>query len=171
MKNRSYLVIVLLLLFMLTLGYAATNSDIKESIKGSRWSVPIKNIRVDDNSTAVGKIVDDNLDEGNLTYNTNIEKPGDFYGFKADIVNDGTIDAKIDSINVAGLLERHKRYLEYTVTYQDGTEIKINDIIKANTKKTVYVKLRMKEDIEAEDLPNEEEQIDLSLQINLVSAR
>lgn len=171
MKNRNYLIIILLLLFMITLGYAASNSDIKIKVNGNKWSVPIKNIKVDDNSSAVGKIVDEDIDEGNLTYNTNIEKPGDFYGFSADIVNDGTIDAKIGSINLDGLSERHKRYLEYTVSYLDGTEIKINDIIKANTKKTVYVKLCMKEDINAEDLPDTDEKIDLSLQINLVEAR
>ena len=66
------------------------------------------------------------------------------------------------------LNEEQKRYLVYTVTYENGEEIKAGDILKSNDKKTLKIKVEFKYDITEEDLPKEKQNIDLTFDINMV---
>ena len=66
------------------------------------------------------------------------------------------------------LTKEQQRYLTYTVTYEDGQEIKTDDILRANDKVTLKVRVEFKFDITEEDLPKEEQNIGLDFNITMI---
>jgi len=85
--------------------------------------------------------------------------------FDADIVNKGGIDAKIYDIINNGLSDSQKKYMEYTIKYKNGDEIKKDDTLLAGQRKTITIWLKYKDDLEKEDLPDEDEVLKLKYQI------
>ena len=55
-----------------------------------------------------------------------------------------------------------------TVTYDDGTEIKVGDTLNKNNKKQLKVYLQFKEDVNPDDLPDGGELITLSYKLEYV---
>lgn len=86
-----------------------------------------------------------------------MKKPGDTYSFTATYNNNGTLDAKIESINNSELTTRQAEYLEYTVKYQDGSVPTINDLLEHGKSVTLVITVKYKNDIEKEKLPTAEE--------------
>ena len=52
-----------------------------------------------------------------ITYSINLELPGEYYDFTVDVVNKGTMDAKVSEVNNNQLTEEQQKYLSYQVTY------------------------------------------------------
>ncbi|MBR2827909.1 MAG: hypothetical protein IKE70_01585, partial [Bacilli bacterium] len=99
-REKKFALVILLL--MVTVGYALLSTNVKlkgtSKIKDARWDIHLDNIKVKEKS--VGAEKEATIDETKLgvEYEVNLDTPGDFYEFNVDIVNDGTIDAMIDSI-------------------------------------------------------------------------
>lgn len=103
-----------------------------------------------------------------LDYNIVFNTPGEYYLLNFDLVNDSNIDVRINSINNDSLTDRQKKYLEYSIYYDDGRIVKENDIIKAKSKKVLKIAIYFKEDIEIEDLPENNEVVNLNLDVNIM---
>ncbi len=127
------LFILLLILLLVTIGYAALTTTLK--ITGQAqvtkqswnvyWDTPIvKEGSVTD--TAPTRTNDQN-DPANtkLTWSIELNVPGDYYEFMVDAVNAGSIDAMITGITntVSPALPN---YIQYSVTYDDGNAIANN---------------------------------------------
>lgn len=171
--KKELLAIALSFLAVTTMGYSLINNDFDLSnvvnIHKNTFSVPLENVKVDEENTTLDeKNIEIIQTDDSLYYSVNLEKPGDTYAFDIDIANNGTIDAVIENISVGKLTASQEKYLEYKVTYKDGSEIKNGDIIEAHTTKTIHISISMKEDINAEDLPTENENLDLGLEINII---
>ena len=66
------------------------------------------------------------------TYNITLAKPGDYYEFTIDVVNEGTIDAKLNGITLSSLSEAAAPYVSYTVYYNDTPYTATTDLSSSN---------------------------------------
>ena len=148
--------VVLVSIFSLTIAYAALSVTLNitgnAEVVASTWDIHFDNPKVRSGS------VHNNLPtiSGNtLSFSSNLVDPGDFYEFTVDVVNDGSIDAMIDSISVTPVLtDSQKKYLRYEVTYQNGESISSKQLLKKNTSMPIKVRVEFRNDIPVSDLPS-----------------
>lgn len=172
-KNNLWKHLVYLLLLFLTIGFAylSTNLSINgtANFKGNTWDIHFANVLVSSDSvTADQPTLTNGATE--LSFNVNLQKPGDKYEFTVDVVNAGTIDAMIDTINRTTLTGEAANYAELSFTYANGREIKKRDLLEYNSSKTIKVIVSFKENIDEEDLPSTDKGIDVELEIEYVQA-
>ena len=140
----KWIFVLLFILFGMGIGYAAISTtltiDGTSDIDSARWSIYFDNVQVTSGSVTADlpAITDDTT----VSFSANLENPGDFYEFTVDIINDGTLDAKLNEINVLPVLTSEEtNYFRYTVLYLDGSEISPNDSLKANTQETLLIRV------------------------------
>ena len=144
--------------------YAYSNGLIKSNEK-EVFNIHYTNVN---SSSENGKVyLEGNSD---IYFECDLKQPGDTFEFTVDMVNESNKDAKVDEKYITELTDKQQRYLKYTVTYEDGTEINKDDILKSNETKTLKVKVEFLFDITEEDLPTEKENLDLSFNITMVEA-
>lgn len=134
-KTKNILLIVLIVaVISMTVVYAAfsTTLSIKSSAKVSatKWDIHFENLTLVPNSGSntgtvirAAQILDNTTQIGNLI--VDLKKPGDFVSYTFDIVNDGDINAKLNSIvlatpNCGGNTQACSK-LEYNVKYTSNS--------------------------------------------------
>lgn len=58
------------------------------------------------------------ITDDSIAYSVKLEKPGDFYLFQIDVINDGQINAILDSIKMTELSAEEEEYVNYTVSFE-----------------------------------------------------
>ncbi len=142
-----------------TANVSAISFDVHfENIVETTKSVkPISKATISDNST--------------VSFNVKLLKPGDFYEFKVDVKNDGGIDAMINSIvKTPNLTPEQAKYLEYTAVYSDGGIIEPKDKLSVDQSKTILIRVKYKQDLNASDLPSNVDSFNLAYTLNFVQA-
>lgn len=104
-----------------------------------------------------------------INFGVNLDKPGNKYAFTVDVKNEGSIDGKLAYINIEGL-DNTSNYLDYSITYDDGVEIKQGDALRFNGKETIKVYLEFKKDITPADLLNNDANLNLTLDLKYEQA-
>ena len=174
MRYRKKKVIIILIILFISIGFAYLSTQLSiiglSSVQGNKWDVHFENVQVNRGSVAAElPVIDTN--KTRVYYSCSLRVPGDYYQFTVDAKNDGTIDAMVDSVVKTNLSNNQLKYLDYSVTYVNGTEINNEDIIKAGKKVTYVIRVSYKKDLSASDLPTfESEQLNLSLEINYVQS-
>ncbi len=164
-KRKNYLLILLLLfiiiiLLLVTATYTF-NSKIIDIVgftgvyKEANWKIDFDNISMD----REGSIYVEEIKASNTSikdFDITFIKPGDGFTIKLDVVNNGTIDAKLDVYKVADInclyedntsaLDYCDKYVDYSIMYIDGSPIKKGDVLKEGEKRTVVFKMKYKED-------------------------
>ena len=168
-RKRQGLAFALIIGLSVGFAYLSTSLNILGSTTVARtsWDVHFENVQVNEASVyAEEPQIDEN--ETTVSYNVHLDLPGDFYEFRVDAVNDGTIDAMIETFTSTEISSRVAQYLSYSVTYSDGGEIKQNDILKAKTSTTYKVRVEFLKDIEASDLDENGVDLELSFGVEYV---
>ena len=154
-KNSIFLVIgILLVVGIITVGYAALQATLEingdASIGGATWDIHFENIESTAASTVDPTVepTASGTDTTTLEYEVSLPKPGDVYQFTAEIVNDGSIDAKLRSLDKEG---NNLDYVVYDITYTGGRQIREDDILEAGDRVTVIVTIRYDKDLVDED--------------------
>ena len=139
--RRKILAVAMIALLLISVGYAALETNLRingtANIAATSWNVYFTNIQTTEGSvtpTVAPTVSGTNTTQ--LNYTITLNKPGDFYEFTVDVVNGGTINAKIadNGISNTALTQTQDTYVNYTVTYADGTEISAGDkLAKAGT--------------------------------------
>ena len=164
-------IILILLVVCLGMGYAYINSDLNingtANINSANWDVHWSNIQVTTGSVSGSNVVTQpTISNGTtVTYSVILSIPGDYYEFTVDAVNGGAIDAMIDSMEfkVNGVTATNTpEYLNYSVTYSDGTPLAENHELKANTTETYRIRVEYNTDIELDQIPAANQTILLS---------
>ena len=174
-KNKSiYVILVILVLLGVSLGYAAINRTLNiignSEVKQNTWDIHFENIQVKKGSVEATKPIINNINLS-IEFNFLLNLPGDFYEFTVDVVNDGTIDAMIDSVNkTPELSSEQKKYLNYIVEYQNGEQISSNQLVKSKEFVRLKVRVEYKTDITEFDLPITEQSLSLGFVVNYVQA-
>ena len=159
------LCIILISVLSLTVVYAALSVTLNitgaAQVLDASWNVHFSNIKVNPASVPISpKIVDSNK----ITFNADLEDPGDFYKFTVDIVNDGSIDAMIDSIiTTPELTSDQKKYLKFEIEYTDGQSINTKQKLKSKETKTISILFSFRRDISVNDLPTTEANFDVGM--------
>lgn len=172
-KKRTFLFLFLIIMLLgISLAYSFLSVSIGyngiSTISAATWDVHFANIVVDSGSvTAITPVTISETDTTTINFTAQLNKPGDYYEFTVDIVNNGTINATIDSIVMLPDIS-NKKYLKYTATYSDGNAIAKDDLLLANTKKTINVSMRYEECESDTDYPAELTQHDINFTLNYV---
>ena len=177
-KRRTKYLLLLLILFI-SVGYAILQSNLSiigtTAIQDSKWDIHWNNVVITEGSVSTSNADKATIDNTKTTVNYNIvlDKPGDFYEFTVDAVNEGTIDGMIDVIssklnNVE--ITTLPAYLNYSITYSDGVPLQTNQELKANSSETYKVRIEYKRDIEANQLPETTQTLNLSFSVTYKQA-
>ena len=182
-KNNMFLILFIMILG-LGLGYALLSQDLTingiTKVKGNNWSIHFDNVQISSGSvtlsTGDSAAEIDSNDDTIVNYTITLRKPGDFYEFTVDVVNDGTVDGMIGEIisklnnTVISTTNPVPSYLDYSVTYSDGTTIAPNHLLAANTSETYKVRVEFKRDIEESDLPTTDQTNTFSFGVSYVQS-
>ena len=85
-----------------------------------------------------------------------------------DVVNGGTIDAKLDSTILNGISSEQDVYLNYYVVDPEGVLIKEGDILSSGDTKTMILVLEFDNNVTADQLPTTNQNLNLSFTLNYV---
>ena len=169
-KKALYMIlgIVLISVFSLTIVYAALSVTLNitgsTEITASNWDIHLANPTVKSGSVSS---ITPSISGNNLSFSANLTKPGEFYEFTVDVVNDGTIDAMIDSVvKTPELTTAQAKYLKYEISYANGESINTKQTIKSKTKTPIKVRIEYRNDLSASDLPSTT--TNLSLKLTLI---
>ena len=171
-RNLTYLLFLFILLTM-GIGYAVLNTtlgiDGTSGLANARWDIHFDNIVVKEGSvtpTTPATITDDTT----VSFAVTLEEPGTFYEFNIDVINAGTINAMIDTLTIEPVLtQAQQNYLDYIVTYADGTVLATNQRLDAGTSENLRIAFIYKEG-DPSNYPTEDEDITISVSIVYVQA-
>ena len=189
LKKKLYLFITIFILLIvgISLGSAILTKTL--SIGGktkihNNWIIYFDNIVLNSNSVTNedtikdAKIVD--YEKQNIEFSTNLSSVSDFYEFDVYTVNDGNVDAMIDSIELTGL-DGNEGYINYDVNYDDASltssddyysnkytysddKLKPCDPLYGGTRRKIKVRVSLKKELE----DDEPISLDLGFKINYV---
>ena len=171
--NRKSFILMTVLCMGVGFAFLSSNLTItgNTSVSGNKWNVYFTNVQVTDGSVDASVVpTTSGTNTTSIDYTVTLDKPGDFYEFTVDAVNNGTIDAMIQNIIMTSLDIDVAKYLSYTATYLDGTELTQNDVLEADDSTTYKVRVEFKKNIEASDLSEEDKNLNLTFGVNYVQS-
>ena len=170
-KINNYMKKITLCSIMMIFLYSIYTSSNATTINNARWDLHFENIEIVNGSVnAIQEPTIIGSSNSEIVYSVNLTTPGEFYEFTVDVVNRGNLDAMVNEVNNHKLTAEQEKYLSYKATYIDGTEVNINDLLKAGSTDKLRIRLEFKKDITADDLPKEDTTIFLSLNACYVQA-
>lgn len=176
-KKKTMILVILLLCLGLGVGFAYLSQALKintsANIAKTSWDVHFANPVVSEGSVGDGEVVPA-LDETNTTATVTIDlaNPGEFYEYTLEVKNEGALNAMVSPTEPEEpvLTADQQKYLEYTVTYEDGAEINQYDQLAIGGTEKIKVMIRFKEDVTEEDLPTEATSVTFETTITYVQA-
>jgi len=179
-KERSVKILIISILFMLiaglTVAFAALSTTL--NIKGTayldaaKWGIKFENlsepVKVGNASTSGTAKVEETKSAEITGINVSLSIPGDKVTYTVDLVNKGTINAKIDNIEKTVLTSEQQKYLTFKVTDRDGKEVSEGDILSKGETRNLTITIEFIKDLTKEDLPKQTSTISLSYKLNFV---
>ena len=176
-REKALVVVVLLVVIAgLTVAFAALSATLNINgtayLDAAKWGIRFENLS---SPTRVGKAtttgtakIEETKAAEITDMNVGLSIPGDKIVYTVDLVNKGTINAKIDNIEKTVLTQEQQRYLTFKVTDQNGYEIKQGDILEKGETKKITITIEFIKDLTKEDLPKQTSTISLSYKLNFV---
>ena len=176
-RTKALVVVVLLIVIAgLTVAFAALSTTLNINgtayLDAAKWGIRFENLS---SPTRVGKAtttgtakIEETKAAEITDMNVSLSIPGDKIVYTVDLVNKGTINAKIDNIEKTVLTSEQQRYLTFKVTDQNGYEIKQGDILEKGETKKITITIEFIKDLTKEDLPKQTSTISLSYKLNFV---
>lgn len=176
-RTKALVVVVLLIVVAgLTVAFAALSATL--NIKGTayldaaKWGIKFENLSEPESigtatTTGTAKIEETKSAEIN-DINVSLSTPGDKVTYTVDLVNEGTINAKIDKIEKTVLTEEQQKYLTFKVAYTNGLEVSEGDILSKGETKNITITIEFIKNLTKEDLPTSTSTISLSYKLNFV---
>jgi hypothetical protein len=153
------------------IGYAALAATLNiygtSDIDSASWDVHFNNVQVTSGSvSATTPTISNNT---TVNFSANLANPGDFYEFKVDVVNAGTLDAKLDGIEILPVLtQEQSNYFKYTVTYLDGADIYKNDSLDSGVTKTLLIRFEYLVNTDTSLYPTNDDNLSFSVSMTYV---
>ena len=176
-RTKALVVVVLLIVVAgLTVAFAALSTTLNINgtayLDAAKWGIRFENLS---SPTRVGKAtttgtakIEETKAAEITDMNVSLSIPGDKIVYTVDLVNKGTINAKIDNIEKTVLTQEQQRYLTFKVTDKNGYEIKQGDILEKGETKKITITIEFIKDLTKEDLPKQTSTISLSYKLNFV---
>ena len=177
-RRTKALVIVVLLIVVagLTIAFAALSTTLNINgtayLDAAKWGIRFENLSSPTkrgSATTIGTAKIEESKSAEITgINVSLSTPGDKVTYTVDLVNEGTINAKIDKIEKTQLISEQQRYLTFKVTDQNGKEVSEGDILSAGETRNLTITIEFIKDLTKEDLPTNASTISLSYKLNFV---
>ena len=176
-RTKALVVVVLLIVIAgLTVAFAALSATLNINgtayLDAAKWGIRFENLSSPTkigSATTTGTAKIEETKAAEITdMNVSLSIPGDKIVYTVDLVNKGTINAKIDNIEKTVLTSEQQRYLTFKVTDKDGYEIKQGDILEKGETKKITITIEFIKDLTKEDLPTSTSTISLSYKLNFV---
>ena len=179
-KERSVKLLIISILFMLiaglTVAFAALSTTLNINgtayLDAAKWGIRFENLSSSTkigSATTTGTAKIEETKAAEITgMNVGLSIPGDKIIYTVDLVNKGTINAKIDNIEKTVLTQEQQRYLTFKVTDKNGNEVSEGDILSAGETKSLTITIEFIKDLTKEDLPKQTSTISLSYKLNFV---
>ncbi len=160
-NSKKDILLILLLLFMIFILSIVTvtytfNSKIIDIVgftgvyRETSWKVDFDNISLD----REGSIYVEDISASNTSikdFDITFIRPGDAFTIRLDVVNNGTLDAKLETFKISNIVCTYNngssaddycdKYISYSIKYKDGSSIKKDDVLEAGDTKTVVFKM------------------------------
>ena len=161
------LCVVLVCVFTLTIAYAALNAVLiiqgNAQVSSANWNIHFANPVVTNGSVTTTKPI---INGNSLTFDVTLNMPGDFYEFNVDIVNSGSIDATLNSVNITPELDASQsKFFSYSFEYTNGNSIKVGDDIYKGSSVTAVFKVFYRNDLTASDLPTQNSSLNMTVSL------
>ena len=174
MKKKKLRLIIFLLILFISIGFAYLSTNLSlfgtGIFKQNSWDIYFDNITED---TYKSDIVTPAVIDNKITINAsvNLKQPKSTYTMYADIVNDGSIDAMLDSWTINNDMDTDEsKVFDLKLTYADGVELTKYDLLSAKSFDTIKVTAIYKDDISNSELLTNDGSLDLSITLNYVQA-
>ena len=176
-RTKALVVVVLLIVVAgLTIAFAAISTTLNINgtayLDAAKWGIRFENLS---SPTKIGSVTTtgtakiEETKAAEITgINVSLSIPGDKVTYTVDLVNKGTINAKIDNIEKTVLTSEQQRYLTFKVTDKDGREVSEGDILSAGETRNLTITIEFIKDLTKEDLPTSTSTISLSYKLNFV---
>ena len=176
-RTKALVIVVLLVVIAgLTVAFAALSTTLNINgtayLDAAKWGIRFENLS---SPTRVGKAtttgtakIEETKAAEITDMNVSLSIPGDKIVYTVNLVNKGTINAKIDNIEKTQLTSEQQRYLTFKVTDPNGYEIKQGDILEKGETKKITITIEFIKDLTKEDLPKQTSTISLSYKLNFV---
>ena len=176
-RTKALVIVVLLIVIAgLAIAFAALSATL--NIKGtayldaSKWGIKFENlsepVKLGTASVSETAKIEETKSAEITGINVSLSTPGDKVTYTVDLVNEGTINAKIDKIEKTELTSEQQKYLTFKVTDKDGKEVSEGDILSAGETKNLTITIEFIKDLTKEDLPTNASTISLSYKLNFV---
>lgn len=169
-KERNIIIgLLCVAILVMSIGFAvlSTNLNINgaATVKANSWDVHFENIA---NKSVLGGAVvstEPTIDSlfTTVNYGLTLNQPGDKYSFTVDVVNNGSIDARLHSISVDGVTTEQSTYVKYSVVGMTQDEV-----LAAGTSKTITITVEYDATVTAENLPTTDQTLNLTATLNFV---
>ena len=176
-RTKALVIVVLLVVIAgLTIAFAALSTTLNINgtayLDAAKWGIRFENLssptRVGEATTTGTAKIEETKAAEITDMNVSLSIPGDKIVYTVDLVNKGTINAKIDNIEKTQLTSEQQRYLTFKVTDKDGREVSEGDILSAGETKKITITIEFIKDLTKEDLPKQTSTISLSYKLNFV---
>lgn len=171
--SRNFLMVILGVLLVsiigLSIAYALLSVTLNitgiSEVAATGWDVHFEKV-----SSSISGVSYSVASSGtSVDFTTSLSLPGDSISLPLYVVNDGGIDAILAAEPIiSGLTTSQDVYINYSVTYSDGTIIKSGDILQAGESTQILLTLEYDKDITASQLPTSQQTLSLSFSMNYV---
>ena len=175
-KKKMDIMYILLLIVLASIGtgYAYIKSDLNingtANVTAANWDVHFENLNVTAGSVTATTPADI-TDDTTVEFAATLEEPNDYYEFTVDVVNDGTMDAMIDSFSISPTLTTAQaNYLEYTIEYSDGTPLVNEQELRQGTSETIKVRFSYIENSDKTNYPTTDQSFNIEFSVNYTQA-
>ena len=170
LKKEMGVLYLLIFLLSLGIGYAYIGSGLSingsTKIAGATWDVHFDNLNVTTGSVEA-ETPASITDTTTVEFSAQLEEPTNYYEFTVDIVNGGTMNAKIDELKILPqLTEDEKKYLDYQVKYTTDIDVQENDILLAGRTRTILVSFKYIENEDTSLYPTEDKIYDFTINLD-----
>ncbi len=172
-KKFNKTMILLFAIMFVGLGFAALSATLGINgftmIGHIRFDVHFENISVNEGSMEAEMPATINKNNNTqIDFSLELTTPGTYYEFEVDIVNGGTLDAYLSSIELLGLDDAAQKYLEVTYNYINDDKPKVDDLLLPGETERIKVRVEFKYDITDNDLPAIGTKNELGLRLDYV---
>ena len=176
-RTKALVIVVLLIVIAgLTVAFAALSTTLNINgtayLDAAKWGIKFENLSSPTkigSATTTGTAKIEETKAAEITgINVSLSTPGDKVTYTVDLVNEGTINAKIDNIEKTVLTSEQQRYLTFKVTDQNGKEVSEGDILSSGETRNLTITIEFIKDLTKEDLPTNANTISLSYKLNFV---
>ena len=169
-KANNILLFIFVMFLFMGVGYAYLNATLSITGTGivtkTTWDVHFENIQPVTGSVSptIAPVISNDT---TVSFSATLNEPGDFYSFDIDLVNAGTIDASIGSLDITPVLtSEQQEYFEYKIKYKGGLNVQEGDALSHGDTKTIEILFRYKE-LDNHDLyPDEDVTFNFSVTVN-----